>query len=413
MLEFFNKKIIQHCVKADIMSFFAVSLNCTLILLYWHEYVMVPINGVLAIVSLIYCICLTGVVLYLKNLSFNNKYFSILWISAIFLGLGFLPVYITLVTDGKKYLLLNLLSSLLILAIIVDWVFFVIISIIGIISAYALCLIQYSYIDLAIIHPSKKMYFTIYLMSYTFLVMTLFTRKKEKLQTKNMDFMKVFGGAIAHEVNTPLAAVKMASNVLDSIISTMDVKVENDKYLIVLDKMDYEMLTHTINQGLKKSTTEALQIVEMLLSALRDRYTKNHVTCNVSEVVKEAIEMSQELNSSSKKIFLNIVNDFQIQCSKKLLKHAIYNLIKNSLKHGGADVQIQIEILNNLIIVEDNGVGIQPKMLQKIFNAFITNGNGTGIGLAFCKFVLDDINAQLSCQSAVGQYTKFIINFKN
>lgn len=54
-----------------------------------------------------------------------------------------------------------------------------------------------------IIHPSKKLYLLSYLISYTFLSISLFMRQKEKVQAKKMDFMKVFGSAIAHEVNAP------------------------------------------------------------------------------------------------------------------------------------------------------------------------------------------------------------------
>ena len=93
------------------------------------------------------------------------------------------------------------------------------------------------------------------------------------------------------------------------------------------------------------------------------------------------------------------------------MKHVIYNLIKNAFKHGGSNVNVSITVSNYQIVVSDNGIGIKEEILNTIFDTFTTNGNGSGIGLAFCKFVLDEINAKISCQSEVGKYTSFIIDF--
>ena len=121
----------------------------------------------------------------------------------------------------------------------------------------------------------------------------------------------------------------------------------------------------------------------------------------------------ENLDLSGKKINLKIDTEFEIIGSVKLLKHVIYNLIKNSFKHGGENVEVLIEIKPYEVIVSDNGVGIQKEKIEHIFNAFFTDGNGTGIGLAFAKFVLDDMNATIGCESEVGQCTRFKIKFNS
>ena len=63
------------------------------------------------------------------------------------------------------------------------------------------------------------MYLLSYLLSYTLFSVSLFMRQKEKMQAKKIDFIKVFGSAIAHEVNAPLASIQMISNVLDMIVN--------------------------------------------------------------------------------------------------------------------------------------------------------------------------------------------------
>ena len=171
------------------------------------------------------------------------------------------------------------------------------------------------------------------------------------------------------------------------------------------------MLVNTINDGLKKSSHDAAQIVEMLLSTVRDKYTNNKILCSVADIAKEAVKLALPLDTNGNKIFLNIQEDFEIVCSRQLMKHVIYNLIKNALKHGGPDVNVSINIGNNQVIVHDNGVGIPNEKIKQIFGVFMTDGNGHGIGLAFCKFVLDEVSATIKCESEVGKYSKFIINF--
>jgi two-component system CAI-1 autoinducer sensor kinase/phosphatase CqsS len=128
--------------------------------------------------------------------------------------------------------------------------------------------------------------------------------------------------------------------------------------------------------------------------------------------VKDAILLASHLDPNNDKILLRINSDFEIIGNVKLVKHVIYNLIKNSFKHGGGDIEILIEVENYKLTVTDNGVGISNDKIDKIFSAFFTDGHGTGIGLAFAKFVLDDMNANISCESTIGKFTRFAIKFE-
>jgi signal transduction histidine kinase len=406
-LEKINNYLKKHRLQMDFLSFLAVLFNCTLILIYLYEYSIVSLTFIAGVVITLYMIAITGVTLYFYDK--KNPLANIIWLLCLFMGLGFLPVYATIISGGKKYLLLNLLSSLLILAIIVDWLFFMLISFVGIFTAYLFCLIYYNNLDLHIFHPSKKMYFITYLVSYTFIAISLFSRQKEKKHARMLDFMKVFGGAIAHEVKAPLATINMLASTLDLILSQAKLVKNQDQYLLTLDSMDYNMLENTIKTGLIKASAEAIQIVEMLLTTVRNSALEESKKELLSEIAIAAVKMAEELHQ--KKIKLIVIHDFQIHCSKTLLKQVIYNLIKNSLKHGGPEVEIEVVIDQDKIEVIDNGLGIESEVIKKIFDSFITNGKGHGIGLAFCNYVLEGIDASLTCQSQPKVRTIFTINF--
>lgn len=398
-------------LKLDIFSVLIVLINCIFINIYSYEYKIEEADLIFNGSILVYCICVVCIVLNFLSSLVQKRHLLFLWLLCLTCGLVWLPTYTVCITGGKKYLVLNLSSSLLVLAMMSDWVVFMLASISGVLTAFITFIITQDNYDFSFLHQSKKTYFVYYILSYTFIAITLFMRRKEKIQEKKMDFMKVFGSAIAHEVNAPLASMKMMSEVLDSIIGGIEVKKQKHNYILKVSEIDYKMLTDVIRNGMKKSTNEAIQIVEMLLAAIRDKYTNHNSIAQVSHIVRDAISLASHLDTNNSRISLKVIEDFEVFCNIKLLKHVIYNLIKNSFKHGGEGVQVSIEIYNGEIIVSDNGVGISKDKIDKIFSAFFTNGHGTGIGLAFAKFVLDDMNATISCESEVNKYTKFKIKF--
>lgn len=403
----------EHFSKLDVFSIIAVLMNCTFIVFYTYEYDLHQKDFIISTSVLAYVLCTVCIIAFFLGSKINTKYIPILWFLCLTYGLGFFPTYTVFITGGKKYLVLSLSSSLLLLAMMADWVIFVTSSLVGLLFACIVFLITNPMQELAMLHPSKKTYLLLYLLSYSFLSISLFMRQKEKRQEKKMDFMKVFGSAIAHEVNAPLASMKMMADVLNNILQNVKAKLRDDKYSITLDKMDYEMLRDVINPGFNTASTNAIQIVEMLLSALRDKYTNHKTSCEVSVIVKDAIDMASIFDPNGVKIQLIIENDFEINCTRQLMKHVIYNLIKNAFKHGGEEVNIKITVNDFQIIVCDDGVGIPQEKIKKIFDVFFTDGKGSGIGLAFCKFVLNDLNAKISCESQETKYTKFIIDFEN
>jgi signal transduction histidine kinase len=93
--------------------------------------------------------------------------------------------------------------------------------------------------------------------------------------------------------------------------------------------------------------------------------------------------------------------------------------LKNGLRAlesiGGGEITITLKTGEkfNEIIVADNGPGIAPEIVSHIFVPFFTGerqGQGTGIGLAFSRFVVESFNGTLSCRSQLGAGATFIIS---
>ena len=156
-----------------------------------------------------------------------------------------------------------------------------------------------------------------------------------------------------------------------------------------------------------------INTVDNLLTSLRGsvRNEEKEVIL-IKEVVEKSIKEYTLYVPELKNIKVDIIDNFQVECSYNSLKHVIINLIKNSYTHNGSNVKIEVRAENNKLYCKDYGKGIEKKIIKKIFNKFFTHSkSGTGIGLSFCKLVMEDIGGSIKCKSIVSEYTNFILDF--
>jgi len=109
-----------------------------------------------------------------------------------------------------------------------------------------------------------------------------------------------------------------------------------------------------------------------------------------------------------------------INIDRKLVEQVIINLINNSVYalRGVKDPRITLSCLIEperiLILVNDNGNGIEEKILNQIFIPFYTTKkNGSGIGLSLSKNIMKKHGGNLLVNSEVGVSTTFTMIFKN
>jgi signal transduction histidine kinase len=73
---------------------------------------------------------------------------------------------------------------------------------------------------------------------------------------------------------------------------------------------------------------------------------------------------------------------------------------------------VEITVKKNRLYFRDNGKGISPEILPRIFDKFFTSSKaGTGVGLAFCKLVMEGMNGTIECESNPEEYTLFKLSF--
>ena len=160
------------------------------------------------------------------------------------------------------------------------------------------------------------------------------------------------------------------------------------------------LLVNTAGQPLFQTKQEPVSTTECISDAVR-RYPFNNKT---------------ERNL----LFTSTEIEFYIHAPKLLIVHVLFNLIKNGLyyvqRNGSGTIEIRTCILGdvNYIVVHDTGPGIPLENQGQIFDRFYTttdSGQGAGIGLSFCKIVMESIGGQIVCESVEGEYTTFKLRF--
>ena len=101
---------------------------------------------------------------------------------------------------------------------------------------------------------------------------------------------------------------------------------------------------------------------------------------------------------------------------KEKLKEVMVNLISNAIKYspkgGGVRIRLRLEEANLRIDVQDEGIGISPENLPKLFQAFYRVDSshtaeiaGTGLGLVIVKAIVEHHGGRIWVESEVGKGT--------
>jgi signal transduction histidine kinase len=207
----------------------------------------------------------------------------------------------------------------------------------------------------------------------------------------------VLSGSIAHELK----------NYLNGISITAELSADNLKSIV-------------------KKVQEAAYLINNLQLQMRAIITgkvsaEDFRSYSLAKNIREALEKYPFPTEDERELIkLKVVKDFTYVGNPILTNHILYNLIKNSLwaiknaNKGNIEVTIISNSEGNHLIFRDTATGVAKSFLPKIFNLFAsqtTAQGGSGIGLAFCKLVMNSYGGNISCQSVLGEYTEFTLEF--
>ena len=120
----------------------------------------------------------------------------------------------------------------------------------------------------------------------------------------------------------------------------------------------------------------------------------------------------------NKNISLSIEGELTVRCVERDIWEILYNLVSNAIRYGREGGYIRIEMGNNRLIVEDNGIGIEAVHLPLIFEQFyrVDKGRsrdegGTGLGLSIVSQLARKYGGNVRVESEPGKGSRFIVSF--
>ena len=125
---------------------------------------------------------------------------------------------------------------------------------------------------------------------------------------------------------------------------------------------------------------------------------------NLSQCLEDSFQLYFNSRKDIKLNFIKTDKDIYFHFDKLQISRCFNNLIKNAIeaveKIPNPAVEVQIQNDNNIKIeIKDNGVGIDDKMVSKIFEPyFTTKAKGTGLGLSIVKRIIEDHGGKIKIE---------------
>lgn len=192
---------------------------------------------------------------------------------------------------------------------------------------------------------------------------------------------------------------------------------------LIAQKNGYQSDYKKIYQSAGQIQYDLDQILNMYkLDAIQNDFHVERIS--LRQIAKDSIN---ELKSSfiEREIFpkLDVDEHLMVYSDSKWLRFVLHQLLTNALKYSNEGKAITVRAYTTqtdiVLSVEDEGCGIQPEDISRIFNLFFTGQNGrlrgesTGLGLYMVKQILDYLGHSIQVESTVGIGSKFQIIFEN
>jgi signal transduction histidine kinase len=245
-------------------------------------------------------------------------------------------------------------------------------------------------------------------------------QNQEQLVTANrMASLGRLTANIAHEINTPLAAVRAALANLTKLVteyelSYRDAAVTPEDHADIAAEMRAEM------RIADSAAERAAQFVRGIKTQTR-MLEGERAVFNAVPYVREALSLLTHSlrRANCRSIFETSSDQIEISGSPGRLAQVVTNLVANAMdatsERGGGDITIRLKqsVAAVELEVADHGIGIAPEVVSQIFEPMFTTkpfGQGTGLGLAIVKdIVTGDLGGAITVESELGRGTTFVV----
>jgi len=218
-------------------------------------------------------------------------------------------------------------------------------------------------------------------------------------RTERVQALAELSAGIAHEIRTPLASIKGASEILASSSLTDEQRTE-------------------FSQILLKETKHLNRVVSEFLDFARPK-TQQLASCHVPQIIDSVLDLTtQQRQKHEIRVVRHYAPDLPtILFDQSQLKQVFANLIANAIQAmpDGGTLTISCQLNNQTeleCLIEDSGRGISEKDLTRLFDPFFTTRpNGTGLGLSIVHKILNHHHGAINAFNRNGGGACFQVRF--
>jgi|GEM_PF-6258192 len=268
--------------------------------------------------------------------------------------------------------------------------------------------------------------------------------KSRNLEKRHADVVK--SRQLSMSIMEDLASEKETAERLSRMLESSNSKIQ-------IKNKEMERFIYTVSHDLKAPLVSIGGFSSLLIRELAEGLTQkqahyfSRIQANVDDMesmLVDLLELSRISNSEIERTeidthahIVDVVSTFEIELNKlnaevelitpvnnvfaneRLLHQCIANLISNAITYRAANKTLKITISTErceaytTISVRDNGIGIDEKYHDDIFNIFehLDSDVGTGVGLTIVKTVLRKHGGEVRLKSSLGQGSEFLLSF--
>lgn len=246
------------------------------------------------------------------------------------------------------------------------------------------------------------------------------------IQQEKLASLGQLTAGIAHEIKNPLNFVtnfaKLSFELIDELITSENPKEREESGDFLRQNLNkiYEhgsradnivkgMLEHTrANSEGKRQPEDINLICEQFLKIAQESFTLSNPGFKVELDIQldRSLPMVDAASLDVSKVFLNLfTNAFYSMNEKKESEQGYQPILRVQSRYAEGKI---------VFTISDNGLGIEPENISKVFNPFFTTkptGKGTGLGLSITHDIIKSHGGTIRCKSSQGNGAEFILEF--
>ncbi len=199
-----------------------------------------------------------------------------------------------------------------------------------------------------------------------------FNQMVEELQKAEAEKNRLFGN-MSHELRTPLTRIRLTNGMLRR---KTDASLAPD-----IDRIEQNLI-------LIEDRIQAMLSLSRELILRREQHESVPLTSALIELLAEA---AFEADANGKQLHYDDVPEINVLLNVENFQSGIENILRNAIHYAKTRIDVTFNVVNDQLIisVHDDGPGVQPKDLGRLFEAFyraeneeVPDSNGAGLGLA-------------------------------